>query len=80
MIHHGMERVHDGTYGDGLINRFRKQDKPRIAVSVDILDTGVDIPGGRQSHLLQAGLVTVKRCTRMVFRGLPLAFGWSNWS
>jgi type I restriction enzyme R subunit len=44
VIHHGMERVHDGPYGDGLISQFKKQDKPRIAVSVDMLDTGVDIP------------------------------------
>jgi type I restriction enzyme R subunit len=44
VIHHGMERVHDGTYGDGLITRFKKCDKPRIAVSVDMLDTGIDIP------------------------------------
>jgi type I restriction enzyme R subunit len=44
VIHYGVERVHDGPYGDGLINKFKKQDKPRIAVSVDMLDTGVDIP------------------------------------
>jgi type I restriction enzyme R subunit len=44
VICHGMERVHDGPYGDGLISKFKKQDKPRIAVSVDMLDTGVDIP------------------------------------
>ena len=44
VVHHGMERVHDGPYGDGLITQFKKQDKPRIAVSVDMLDTGVDIP------------------------------------
>ena len=44
VIHHGMERVHDGSYGDGLITKFKHQDKPRIAVSVDMLDTGVDIP------------------------------------
>ena len=44
VIIHGMERVHDGPYGDGLITKFKKQDKPRIAVSVDMLDTGVDIP------------------------------------
>jgi type I restriction enzyme R subunit len=44
VIHHGMERVHDGPYGDGLISKFKKLDKPRIAVSVDMLDTGVDIP------------------------------------
>ncbi len=44
LIYDGVERVHDGPYGDGLINKFKKQDKPRIAVSVDMLDTGVDVP------------------------------------
>jgi type I restriction enzyme, R subunit len=44
LIHHGVERVHDGVYGDGLITKFKKQDKPRIAVSVDMLDTGIDVP------------------------------------
>jgi type I restriction enzyme R subunit len=44
VIYHGVERVHNGPYGDGLINKFKKQDKPRIAVSIDMLDTGVDIP------------------------------------
>jgi type I restriction enzyme R subunit len=44
VIYHGTERVHDGSYGDGLISKFKKQDKPRLAVSVDMLDTGVDIP------------------------------------
>ena len=44
LVHHGMERVHDGPWGDGLITRFKRQDKPRIAVSVDMLDTGVDVP------------------------------------
>lgn len=44
VIHHGMERVHDGRYGDGLISQFKKRDRPRLAVSVDMLDTGVDIP------------------------------------
>lgn len=38
------ERVHDGTYGDGLISQFKKNEKPRIAISVDMLDTGVDVP------------------------------------
>jgi len=40
------ERVHDNqrSYGDGLITHFKKQDLPRIAVSVDMLDTGVDVP------------------------------------
>lgn len=38
------ERVRDGSYGDGLINKFRKNDLPRIAISVDMLDTGIDVP------------------------------------
>lgn len=40
----GVERVHNGSYGDGLISKFKKNDLPRIAVSVDMLDTGVDVP------------------------------------
>lgn len=44
VIHDGVERVHDGSYGDGLISKFKKLDKPRIAVSVDMLDTGIDVP------------------------------------
>lgn len=38
------ERVRDGSYGDGLITKFKKYDKPRIAISVDMLDTGIDVP------------------------------------
>src|SRR5216683_231221 len=30
VIYHGIERVHDGPYGDGLITKFKKQDKPRF--------------------------------------------------
>ena len=44
VIYTGVERVHDGPYGDGLISKFKKKDKPRIAVSVDMLDTGIDVP------------------------------------
>jgi type I restriction enzyme, R subunit len=44
VIYGGIERIHDGPYGDGLINKFKKLDKPRIAISVDMLDTGIDIP------------------------------------
>jgi type I restriction enzyme R subunit len=44
VIYTGVERVHDGPYGDGLISKFKKEDKPRFAVSVDMLDTGIDIP------------------------------------
>jgi type I restriction enzyme R subunit len=38
------ERVRDGSYGDGLITKFKKNDRPRIAISVDMLDTGIDVP------------------------------------
>ena len=44
VIYTGIERVHDDPYGDGLISKFKKEDKPRIAVSVDMLDTGIDVP------------------------------------
>ena len=32
------------SYGDGLITKFKKNDLPRIAISVDMLDTGIDVP------------------------------------
>lgn len=38
------ERVRDGSYGDGLITKFKKNELPRIAISVDMLDTGIDVP------------------------------------
>jgi type I restriction enzyme R subunit len=38
------ERVRDGSYGDGLITKFKKNNLPRIAISVDMLDTGIDVP------------------------------------
>src|SRR5216683_4145081 len=38
------ERVRDGSYGDGLITKFKRNNLPRIAISVDMLDTGIDIP------------------------------------
>jgi type I restriction enzyme R subunit len=44
VIHHGVERVHSGPWGRGLIDRFKHENKPRIAISVDMLDTGVDVP------------------------------------
>ncbi len=44
LIHHGVERVHDGPWGRGLIKKFKHENKPRIAISVDMLDTGVDVP------------------------------------
>ena len=44
VITSGTERVRDGSYGDGLISKFKKNDLPRIAVSVDMLDTGIDVP------------------------------------
>ncbi len=44
VIHSKTEHVRDGSYGDGLITKFKKNDLPRIAISVDMLDSGVDIP------------------------------------
>jgi type I restriction enzyme, R subunit len=44
VIYDGVERVHDGAYGDGLISTFKKKDLPRIAISVDMLDTGINVP------------------------------------
>src|SRR6266478_8867418 len=38
------ERVRDGSYGDGLITKFKKNNRPRVAISVDMLDTGIDVP------------------------------------
>lgn len=38
------ERVRDGSYGAGLITQFKKENEPRIAISVDMLDTGIDVP------------------------------------
>jgi type I restriction enzyme R subunit len=38
------ERVRDGSYGDGLITKFKKNNLPRIAISVEMLDTGIDVP------------------------------------
>ena len=37
-IYTGMERP------DRLIEKFMKEDMPRVAISVDMLDTGVDVP------------------------------------
>ena len=43
-------------YAQSLIDNFSAKDKaPHIAISVDMLDTGIDIPGGREPGLLQAG-------------------------
>lgn len=44
VITSSVERVRDGSYGDGLLTKFKNNDKPRIAISVDMLDTGVDVP------------------------------------
>ena len=37
-IYSGMERP------DKLIDKFMKKDLPRVAISVDMLDTGIDVP------------------------------------
>ena len=45
-------------YAQSLIDDFSNKDKaPHIAISVDMLDTGIDVPGGGEPRLLQAGAV-----------------------
>ncbi|MSU23731.1 MAG: hypothetical protein EXS32_07905 [Opitutus sp.] len=44
VINSDTERVRNGAYGDGLLTKFRKNDFPRIAISVDLLEAGVDVP------------------------------------
>ncbi|MEM9214439.1 MAG: DEAD/DEAH box helicase family protein [Cyanobacteria bacterium P01_F01_bin.150] len=36
--------THKYEYNGTLVKQFTKEDKPRIAISVDMLDTGVDVP------------------------------------
>lgn len=42
----GLARVitYQSDYKSQLIDKFKKEDYPRIAISVDLLDTGVDVP------------------------------------
>ena len=48
--------THGVTYAQSLIDDFSIKDKaPHIAISVDMLDTGIDVPEVRQPGLLQAG-------------------------
>jgi type I restriction enzyme, R subunit len=38
--------THQATYAQSLIDSFSQAEKPpRIAISVDMLDTGIDVPG-----------------------------------
>ena len=48
---------HYATYPQSLIDDFSLKDKaPHIAISVDMLDTGIDVPEVTNPGLLQAGL------------------------
>ena len=42
----GMARVitHKSEYRGTLVKAFKRKDQPRIAISVDMLDTGIDVP------------------------------------
>ncbi len=62
------ERVRDGSYGDGLITKFKKNDKPRIAVSVDMLDTGLDVPEVVNLVFMRPIQSQIKLC-QMIGRG-----------
>lgn len=44
VITHDTERVRNGSWGDGLITQFKKRSMPRITISVDMLDTSIDVP------------------------------------
>ena len=49
---------HYATYPQSLLDHFSQKDNaPHIAISVDMLDTGIDIPRGSEPGLLQAGLL-----------------------
>jgi type I site-specific restriction endonuclease len=36
--------THKSEYRGTLVDKFKKKDMPRIAISVDMLDTGIDVP------------------------------------
>jgi type I restriction enzyme R subunit len=36
--------THKSEYRGQLVNKFKAEDMPRIAISVDMLDTGIDVP------------------------------------
>jgi type I restriction enzyme R subunit len=36
--------THKSEYRGTLVDAFKKEDQPRIAISVDMLDTGIDVP------------------------------------
>jgi len=42
----GLARVitYKSSYKGALIDQFKKDDRPRIAITVDLLDTGIDVP------------------------------------
>lgn len=40
------------------MDAFKKKDEPRIAISVDMLDTGIDVPRSRQSRVHEACAIT----------------------
>ena len=47
--------THSVKYAQSLIDDFSIKDKaPHIAISVDMLDTGIDVPEVRQPRVLQA--------------------------
>lgn len=51
----------DDAYAQTIIDDFKQPEKePHIAVSVDMMDTGIDVPEWRQSGVFQKGSVKVK--------------------
>ncbi|WP_420447257.1 DEAD/DEAH box helicase family protein [Candidatus Palauibacter sp.] len=49
---------HYAAYAESLIDDFSQKNKaPHLAISVDMLDTGIDVPEVAESGLLQTGLL-----------------------
>ena len=46
--------VSEDSRADELIKAFTTESMPRVAISVDMLDTGIDVPEGLQPGLCQA--------------------------
>ena len=58
---------------ESLIDDFSEEEKaPHIAISVDMLDTGIDVPEVREPGVLQAGLRSKTKFWQMIGRGTRL--------
>jgi type I restriction enzyme, R subunit len=60
--------VSDANYRDIPVNDFKKKNQPRIAISVDMLDTGVDVPEVMNLVFMKPVLSPIK-LQQMIGRG-----------